>query len=262
MDLVYQESGIVLGDKRELVDARIASLIRNKKYSGPEEVLIRLRDDESGQARIELLDQISTNLTYFFRENAHFDFIANQFFPELIAKKRSQRSNRIRFWSAACSSGEEAYSLAMVAREFFRSDNSWDFKILATDISTKMLKKAQIGAYTRDDVSKATANMVQRYFIKSGIGNNSVFNVITAIRDLVTFRRLNLLVDQYPFSGLFDMIICRNVMIYFDTPTKEALLGRFYNNLHKHGYLLTGHAESISGYEHYFKRVKVAIYKK
>lgn len=262
VDIVYKESGIVLHDKRELVEARIASLCRKKKYKGPEDFLQRLKNDESGQVRIELLDQVSTNLTFFFREEAHFDYLAQVILPELAVTKKAKNSKRIRIWSAACSSGEEPYSLAMVITDFFHDLRAWDIKILATDISTKMLAKAQIGEYSKEDVTKTSPQMIQRHFDRIGDRENSVYRIKEELRSLVVFRRLNLLEQEYPFSGLFDVVVCRNVMIYFDNATKETLLNRFYRYMNKNAYLFTGHAESLSGYEHYFKRVKVAIYKK
>lgn len=260
--LVYRESGIVLNDKRELVDARLASLARKRGYSGPEEIIERLRNDSSGDALIELLDQVSTNLTYFFREPAHFDFMSKSFFPEIMAKKKTRNQKRIRIWSAACSSGEEPYSLAITAREAIGDDTSWDLKILATDLSTRMLRKGIEGRYNRQEVMRAPGQIVSKYFSRGGDRQQPAYQVNDDVRRLVTFRRLNLLQDSYPFSGLFDLIVCRNVMIYFDHPTKEALLKRFHRYLDAGGYFFCGHAESLTSHEHLFKRVQVAVYRK
>ena len=262
VDIVYRESGIVLQDKRELVDARLASLSRKKGYKGPEEIIQRLRNDSSGDALVELLDQVSTNLTFFFREPAHFDILARVIIPELLAKKRAKRQNRIRFWSAACSSGEEPYSLAMTALDALNNDTSWDLKILATDISTKVLRKGMEGKYSRQEVLKAPPAVIQKYFDRHGDRQSPVYQVKDEVRRLVSFRRLNLLGESYPFSGSFDLIVCRNVMIYFDGPTKEGLLRHFHRYMVDGGYLFTGHAESLTSYEHLFKRVQVAVYRK
>ena len=260
--LVYRESGIVLQDKRELVDARLASLARKRGYSGPEEIIKRLQDDPSGDALIELLDQVSTNLTYFFREPAHFDFMGKVFFPEIMAKKRARKQNRIRIWSAACSSGEEPYSLAITAREAIGNDNSWDLKILATDISTRMLRKGIDGRYNRQEVMRAPGQLVSKYFSRAGDRSQPVYQLKDDVRRMVSFRRLNLLQDSYPFAGLFDLIVCRNVMIYFDHPTKNDLLKRFHRYLDNGGFFFCGHAESLTSHEHLFKRVQVAVYRK
>ena len=262
VDIVYRESGIVLRDKKELVDARLASLSRKKGYKSPEEIIRRLRNDTSGDALVELLDQVSTNLTFFFREPAHFDFLAGVLIPELLARKRSKRDNRLRFWSAACSSGEEPYSLAMTALDAMNNDSSWDLKILATDISTKVLRKGMDGQYSRQEVLKAPSAIIQKYFNRMGDRQNAVYQVKDEVRRLVSFRRLNLLSDSYPFSGRFDLIVCRNVMIYFDGPTKEGLLKRFHKYMEDGAYLFTGHAESLTSYEHLLKRVQVAVYRK
>jgi chemotaxis protein methyltransferase CheR len=262
VELVYRESGIVLRDKRELVDARMASLARKKGYQNPQNFLERLKADQTGEALIELLDQVSTNLTYFYREPAHFDFVTKKLIPELVARKKSQRSNRIRFWSAACSSGEEPYSLALTVKEHLGDESNWDVKILATDISTRVLNKAVAGRYSRQEVIKIPTQMIQKYFERSGTRTDPVYTVRPEIKKLIAFRRLNLLQESYPFAGRFDLIICRNVMIYFDHPTKQALLKRFHQYLEPGGYLFTGHAESLTAYEKMFKRVQVAVYQK
>jgi len=260
--IVYRESGIVLKDKQELVESRIASLCRKKGYDGPADFLIHLKKDKGGSVLIELLDKMSTNLTYFFREPAHFKFLADVFLPELMAKKKKRGSDKIRIWCAACSSGEEPYSLAMVVRDSWNDIDSWDFKILGTDISTRMLREASLGEYSRADLQKVPPAMTQRYFTRSGNRHEQVYKISDEIRRMVVFQRLNLLGESFPFSGLFDLIVCRNVMIYFDQATKESLLGTFHRYMLDGACLFTGHAESISGYHHLFKRVQVAVYKK
>ncbi|MFH1091324.1 MAG: protein-glutamate O-methyltransferase CheR [Pseudomonadota bacterium] len=261
VDIVYRESGIVLADKRELVDARLASLARKKGYRGPLEAIEHLKSDKTGEALVELLDQVSTNLTFFFREPAHFEFLSQTIMPELLAKKRANRRRRLRFWSAACSSGEEPYSLAMTALGHLEEGN-WDLKILATDISTKVLRKALIGRYTRQQVLKIPPQVIQRYFERRGDRHENAYEVAEQIKKMVAFRRLNLLQETYPFNGPFDLIVCRNVMIYFDLATKQRLLQKFHRYLADGGYFFTGHAESLTAYEHLFKRVRVAVYRR
>lgn len=262
MNIVYQESGIVLRDKRELVEARMASLARKKGYAGPKDILDRLKADSSGDRLIELLDQVSTNLTFFFREPAHFDLLTKKIMPELTQQKKNKGQNRIRFWSAACSSGEEPYSLAIAAMEYLKKDSSWDLRILATDISTKVLRKATLGQYNRQEVLKAPAKTIQQYFNRKGDRNNPIYEVVPEIKKLVSFRRLNLLDEKWPFSGVFDLIVCRNVMIYFDAQTKRSLLNHFYRYMDAGAYFFTGHAESLTGLSETLKRVQVAVYKK
>ncbi|MDY6850863.1 MAG: protein-glutamate O-methyltransferase [Thermodesulfobacteriota bacterium] len=262
IDIVYRESGIVLKDKPELLEARLAGLARKKGYSGPQDILERLESDETGEAVIELLDQVSTNLTYFFREPAHFDFVSKVFLPRLLAGKKARREQRIRFWSAACSSGEEPYSLAMTVREHLAGETGWDVKILATDISTKVLQKGIEGRYSRQEVLRASPQIVQSFFNRKGDHKNPIYEVTDEIKEMVTFRRLNLLDDSYPFTTPFDLIVCRNVMIYFDFKTKQALLRRFHKYMGEGAVLFTGHSESLYGFEHFFHRVQVAVYQK
>jgi chemotaxis protein methyltransferase CheR len=262
VDIVYRESGIVLKDKRELLDARLASLARKKGYRGPEDILERLKVDQSGDALVELLDQVSTNLTYFFREPAHFEFMSRVLLPEIVARKKAKRESRIRFWSAACSSGEEPYSLAITAHQHLGDHHGFDLKILGTDISTKVLRKGVEGRYSKQEVLKAPTQVVQQYFDRHGDRRETVYEVKPEIKAMVSFKRLNLLLDSYPFSGRFDLIVCRNVMIYFDTETKKKLLEKFHRYLNDGGYLFTGHAESLTAYEKMFKRIQVAVYRK
>lgn len=262
IDIVYRESGIVLKDKPELLEARLAGLARKKGYNGPQEILEWLESDETGEAVVELLDQVSTNLTYFFREPAHFDFISKVFLPRLLAGKKARRTQRIRFWSAACSSGEEPYSLAMTVQEYLAGETGWDVKILATDISTKVLQKGIAGRYTRQEVLRAPPQTVQRFFTRKGDRKNPIYEVTDEIKEMVTFRRLNLLDERYPFTNPFDLIVCRNVMIYFDFRTKQVLLRRFHKYMGKGAILFTGHSESLSGFKHLFHRVQVAVYQK
>ena len=261
VDIVYKESGIVLSDKRELMEARLAGLSHRKGYRGPEEIITRLKADTTGEALVELIDQISTNLTYFFREQAHFDFLARVLMPELLARKEAEREKRIRFWSAACASGEEPYSLAMVIHDYLGGDDSWDIKIMATDISTRALQKAYEGRYSRQEVLKAPESIVRRYFDSKGDRYDPVYEVIGEIKRTVAFGRLNLLDEDYPFSERFDLIICRNVMIYFDQSTRQAVLTHFQRCMQDGGYLFIGHAESLAFCDDLFKRVQAAVYR-
>ncbi|MBW1710525.1 MAG: protein-glutamate O-methyltransferase CheR [Deltaproteobacteria bacterium] len=262
VDIVYKESGIVLENKQELVEARLISLCRKQGYESPEAFLKLLKKDRTGSLLVELLNQVSTNVTHFFREKAHFDFVIRTLMPKLEVKKKTEGSNRVRFWSAACSSGEEPYSLAMAIHHYRAGNAEWDLKILATDISTQALQKARQGLYSRQEVKKTPPHLYKRYFSLIDNHDDPVYKISDEIKQMIAFRRLNLLKEDYPFSGLFDLIMCRNVMIYFDTQTKEALMKRFRKYLHPGGILIIGHTESLTGYEKYFKRVGIGIYEK
>jgi chemotaxis protein methyltransferase CheR len=261
VELVYREAGIMLRQKRDLVNARLATLVRKKKFSGPREIIQQLLDDKTGTVLVELIDALSTNVTNFFREDHHFNFMREKFLPDLVKRKKAGKDTTIRIWSAACSTGTEPYTIAIVAKEFFNSFLGWDFKILATDISTKVLEIGERGIYSLKDVQSVPKTLLIRYFTKMGGRKvENTYQVNQEIRSVVTFRRFNLLTPEYPFARQFDLIFCRNVMIYFDQSTKTQILYSFQKHLHPQGYLFTGHAESLGRAVKGFRHVEPAIY--
>ena len=261
VDLVYREAGITLQQKRDLVNARLATIVRKKRLSGPKEIIQQLEEDKTGTALVELIDALSTNVTHFFREDHHFKFMKETLLPELVKKKKAENDTTIRIWSAASSTGTEPYSIAIVVKEFFGSLLGWDLKILATDISTKVLNIGAKGIYPSKEVQTVPKVYLTRYFSRIGGRNEDEgYQVNSELRNMVTFRRFNLLSDQYPFTRKFDLIFCRNVMIYFDQPTKKKILNSLISNLHKSGYLFTGHAESLGRSVQGVKHVEPAIY--
>jgi chemotaxis protein methyltransferase CheR len=211
---------------------------------------------------IHFLDCISTNLTYFFREPKHFEFLDQIAMPELLASRKNERNLRIRVWSAACSTGEEPYSLAMCLLSHLEGLNRADFRILATDISTRVLGVALKGSYPRERIEKVPPALRQKYFQK-GMGGNgeTYYQVSPLLKQIVTFRRLNLQ-TSYPFSGPFDYIFCRNVMIYFDKQTQQELVRKMAGYLAPDGYLFVGHSESLTGLNHPLTYVRPSVYKK
>lgn len=262
VDIVYKEAGITLGQKRDLVNARLATIVRKKRLSGPREVIQQLEADKTGTALVELIDALSTNVTHFFREDHHFKFMKETFLPALIKKKKAENDRTIRIWSAACSTGTEPYSIAIVLLNFFESLQGWDLKILATDISTKVLNVGEQGIYSEKDTQTVPTSYLNRYFQKLGGkgGEQKSYMVKPELKNLVSYRRFNLLTPEYPFSKKFDLIFCRNVMIYFDQPTKKGIINSFLRHLHKSGYLFVGHAESLGRSIEGLKHVEPAIY--
>lgn len=257
-DLIYRHCGIHLNEsKKELVRARLAKQIRLGRYQRLEDYLEAINTDRSGRIFSELVDAISTNLTSFFRERSHFDFLQHTFLPAYLAAKRRQGRHRLRVWSAGCSSGEEAYSLALTLSENLSAHEPWDIKILATDISTTVLKTAARGTYDRERIQPIPKVWRQRYLRKAE-GENT-FQIDNRLKAIVVFRYLNLM-KQWPFQGPFDFIFCRNVMIYFDKPTQERLIRRFYDILNIGGALFIGHSESLTGIKHAFHYVQPTIY--
>ncbi|WP_375277218.1 CheR family methyltransferase [Pseudoalteromonas marina] len=241
-NLVYNACGIVLGDhKREMVYSRLARRIRALKLNDFKAYLAYL-DTHKDQEFDAFINAITTNLTSFFREVHHFEFIKSELIPNLI--KANKDTKRVRIWSAGCSTGEEPYSLAMTLNNAFPSN--WDVKVLATDLDSNVLEKAQKGVYTAANVNGLDATHLKRWFLKSKDGEH--YKVKDTLRERISFKRLNLLQD-WPMKGPFDLILCRNVVIYFDKETKDHLFKRYANILSDHGYLFLGHSESM-GKEH------------
>jgi chemotaxis protein methyltransferase CheR len=264
VDLVYREAGISLGDaRRELVRTRLLKRLSALNLSSFDEYYERVsRQDPDGEELVAMLDAISTNKTDFFRENQHFRFMADTVLPALTGRIAGGGPRRIRIWSAGCSSGEEPYTLAMVLRERIATGVAWDAKILATDISTKVLHAAYVGLYEESKVAPVPPKMRLASFTREETDQGAFYRIKPELRKMVAFRRLNLMNGTYPFTGKFDVIFCRNVMIYFDRPTQESLANRLHQYLHPGGYLFIGHSESLNSLTTPFQFVQPTIYLK
>ncbi|HPF70738.1 MAG TPA: protein-glutamate O-methyltransferase CheR [Candidatus Krumholzibacteria bacterium] len=257
--LVRQTAGISLGDgKRDLVRSRLNKRLRSLGVESYDEYLAMVRGDKSGQEIIHLLDAISTNVTNFFREPAHFDYLGEILREREAAAAQGRGPRSIRIWSAGCSSGEEPYTIAMTVLESISSLKGWDVKILATDISTNVLDKAGRGVYPAEAGAKMPRGVLGKYFERSDDGQIAVNR---QVRGLVTFGRLNLM-GPWPMKGPFDAIFCRNVMIYFEKATQMELVGRYHGMLAQNGILFIGHSENLTGHAHGFKSVRPTVYRK
>ncbi len=235
-ELVRERAGIQLGEaKRQLCQTRLMRRLRALGLRDFAEY-VALLDDEHSPEHTELLNAITTNVTAFFREPHHFELLA-QLLPGIAKQHR-----RIRVWSAGCSSGEEPWSIAMIVREALGACTGLDVKILATDIDTNVLAHASAGVYTRDHLEPVGPARRQRFFTPDG----TTARVTDDLRSLVTFKQLNLFA-AWPMRGPFDVIFCRNVIIYFDTESKARLLRRYHDLLAPDGHLMLGHSESITG---------------
>jgi chemotaxis protein methyltransferase CheR len=264
-DLVYEHCGINLhAGKKELVRARLAKRLRYGNFNTFSDYMKHVLADKTGKEFSILIDSLSTNLTSFFREEQHFEFLRDRFLPALMERKRTKRDFRIRAWSAGCSSGEEPYSVAITLLDTVQGQGRWDIKILATDISTSVLEVAKTGIYDKQRVEPVSRLQRQRYFLASHTEDQKVFEVSQSLRDIVIFKYLNLM-GNWPIDtrrGGLDFIFCRNVMIYFDKPTQKRLVNRFWDLLSPGGILFTGHSESLTGIEHKFRYVQPTIYAK
>jgi len=258
--LVYSLSGINLGDsKKELLKARLAKRMRTTGCRDVAEFICRLEEDQTGQELVGFLDCITTNKTDFFRESQHFDFLAAEVLRQL--DKLCGPSEPLRVWSAACSTGEEPYTLAMVLQE---NREHWARRgavILASDIDTQVLQHGQRGVYLQERAACIPRNILVRYFQKGGNAWSGYVRVKPELRKLVEFRKINLM-DQFCFDRPMHVIFCRNVMIYFDKPTQQRLVQKFHDCLGKGGYLFVGHSESLTGIKHGLSFVRPAVYRK
>jgi chemotaxis protein methyltransferase CheR len=254
--LAYDTFGLDLrAGKETLVSARLGKLIRKSAFGSFDEYYQHVVSDSTGESLVNLIDALTTNHTSFFREPAHFDFLRKTFLPEW--KDRGD----IDIWSAACSTGEEPYSIAMCLLDELGPAPPGKVHILATDISTRVLAKAGKGIYTADRFEGLPGLQLRRYWLRGEAGWAGSYRAKKELRDRIEFRRLNLL-DPVPQIGRFALIFCRNVMIYFDRPTQQRVVEHLAGCLEPGGYLLTGHAESITGIEHGLQYVQPAVYRK
>ena len=259
-DLVYRHCAINLHEgKRELVRARLAKIIRQGPFRSFDDYLHHIKQTPDGRELSNLIDLLSTNLTAFFREPVHFDYLRDTFIPQLLEKKRKQNDRRIRAWSAGCSSGQEAYSIAITLLEAIPDAQNWDIKILASDVSRSMLDIARRGIYSEKQIAPLTSLQKRNYFMPYRSAGQTYFEIIPTLRDLTLLRYLNLIRD-WPINGPLDIIFCRNVMIYFDKRTQQQLINRFWNILDTGAPLFTGHSESLTAVKHQFRYEQPTIY--
>ncbi len=262
--LVYAQSGINLGsEKMQLVRSRLGKIVRTRGFSSFQEYFeYVLADSSNGERMSELLDAISTNTTYLFREDRHFAFLRGLLQTLLAQRFNRSETGTLRIWSAACSSGEEPHSIAMVARDELRTHPNVQLKILATDISIQMLRKARQGRYGADQVSDVPAELRNKYLKRVRQDGVAVFHITPEIERAIQFARFNLMTESYPFRNSFDIVFCRNVMIYFDKQTQAALVRKFEKLLLPGGHLFIGHSESLHGIDHSLRQVEPATFVK
>ncbi len=258
--IINEVAGISLADsKRELVYSRLARRLRQCGLQRFEDYCNLLETGENEAELREFINALTTNLTAFFREVHHFDFLAADLLPALV-RANNLGKRRIRIWSAGCSTGEEPYSIAMVLRETLPM-TGWDVKILATDLDSNVLATAERGVYECSRVKELSEARLRHWFQKGRNAQEGWVRAAPALRDLITFRQLNLM-DDWPMRGPFDLIFCRNVVIYFDKPTQRVLFERFADLLVEQGHLFVGHSESLFKVTERFAPLGKTIYRK
>ena len=259
---VYAHSRIRLGDdKQALVTGRLGRRLRELRLDSFAQYCELLDSAGGGEELGPLVDLISTNHTNFFREAPHLDFLRDEILPALMPQLAKRRTP-FRIWSAASSSGEEPYTLAMVLAEFARKHGACQWVVEASDISTRILAKARAGIYAADRVKLPEPDYLPRYFQKGAGDHAGFYRVKDSLRAQVTFHHLNLLQPQYPVAADQHVIFCRNVMIYFDTATQQELVAKLVRQLAPGGHLIVGHSESLLGVKHPLKKLKPGIYQK
>lgn len=255
--LIHESIGISLSlQKKQLLMTRLYRRMYQLGINSYREYWAHVLNDETGSEMVLLLNAVSTNKTDFFRENDHFTFLKNEVYPQL------QKQQTIRIWSCACSSGEEAYTIAMTLLDAFDGVSSGrDAKILATDISTRMLDQAEMGRYPVNQLPLIPEVLRNRYCQILPETNGEMFQVSSQLKALIRFRRLNL-IQEFPLRTQFDFIMCRNVMIYFDRDDQEKLIDRLSGYIKPGGYLFVGHSESLIGLQNSLKYVQSSIYQR
>ena len=259
VDLVYEKSGITLhAGKRALVSARLQKRLRQIGAASFRDYVKWLQADASGDELTAMIDAITTNHTSFFREPQHFDFLAEVVLPPLL---RRGGAMPILGWCAACSTGEEPYTIAMTVLEHFGEDGGLALRLLASDLSTRALARARAGLYRVEKTAGLSRHLVLKYFLKGRGANADLLQVTAPLRQMVDFRQLNLLKPGPP-GPPFDFIFCRNAMIYFDVPIQQRVVEGLEARLAPGGYLFTSHSESLNSVRHGLTWVAPAVYRR
>ncbi len=255
VEYVKNNFGINLIKKRLLIEGRLSFTLQTRGYKSYTDYIDVVLADKTGAEVAFLLDKLTTNHTFFMREKEHFEFLTETILPYL---ENTVKDKELRIWSAGCSFGNEPYNLAMCIAEYFGTrKQGWDCRILATDISTKALNFAKEGIYLKRAIDDLPPAWVAKYFVKL---DDEHYQVTESLRKEIVFKHFNLM-ESIPFKKPFHLISCRNVMIYFDSETRDGLVDRFYNATTEGGYLFIGHSETIQKSKNY-KIIKPAIYRK
>jgi chemotaxis protein methyltransferase CheR len=263
-NLIYTECGIKMPpEKKTMLEARLhkrLKLLRLKSFGEYCDYLFSEQGME--QEFTHMIDVVTTNKTDFFREPDHFDYLIRMALPDLLNNEGVGIRKPLSLWSAACSTGEEPYTLAMVASEFRERYQGYRFSVLATDISTRVLQTGRLGVYEEERVLPVPPELKKKYLLRSKDRTRKLVKIESSLRSLVEFRRLNLMDGSYEMKDLHHVIFCRNVIIYFDRPTQEQLILRLYRCLVPRGYLFMGHSENLHGMDLPLLQIAPTIYRK
>lgn len=260
-EFIYSNYGIKMPPaKKTMLQARLQSRLRaNNLNSFKEYCNFVFSGDNKDTEVIHMIDVVSTNKTDFFREPSHFDFMQTVVLPEFVSKNPQQE---LKVWSSACSSGEEAYTAAMVISNYSHTNQHLDYSIIGTDISTKVLEKGVKAIYPEEKINPIPYSYKTKFLMRNKNASVNDFRIVPEIRNKVRFFRINLMDNHYNVPAAFDIIFCRNVLIYFDRPTQEKVINKLCSHLKPGGYFFLGHSETISGFDTSLKQVKPTIYTK
>lgn len=256
---ITKQTGIVINESKvDMVYGRLSRHVR-QKHGGSFDAFCEAFESNTDNHQEILINAITTNLTAFFREKHHFSYLQQQVFPYLL--KANKVNQKIRIWSAGCSTGEEPYSIAMTIMQAIPDWRNWDIRILATDLDSNVVETGRAGVYSQERLSGVNESMVRRFFFKGKGDQAGLVSVRPELKELVTFKRLNLL-HEWPMRGSFDLIFCRNVVIYFDKETQRKLFQRYADILAPQGHLFIGHSESLHNISDAFENLGQTIYRK
>ncbi len=260
-EFIHTQCGIKMPPvKKIMLEARLQKRLRRLGITSFREYFEHLFESPAGkQELVHMIDCVTTNKTDFFREPAHFNYLAESVLPEFML---SEAGNAFMVWSAGCSSGEEPYTLAMVLHEFRGKNPGFRFSILATDISTRVLETARLGIYGQERVAQIPSALKYKFVLRGKDRSKGLVRIIPELRSLVQFQRVNLMDEHCALSEPADAIFCRNVIIYFERATQEQLLGRLCRSLKLGGYLFLGHSETVHGFDLPLSRVGSTVYRK
>jgi len=254
---IQKKYGINLSKKKQLIEGRLNSTLLSMGFTDFSDYVDYILTKASEKDIEVMLNKLTTNYTYFMRETVHFDYFKNNILPNLVKNKKDKV---LSIWSAGCSTGQEPYTLSILIKEFLGKEaHLWDTRVLATDISQKVLLQAQKGIYPEESLKDMPNEWIRKYFKR--VGNTDQYEVTTELKSNVIFKTFNLM-DPIQFKIPFDVIFCRNVMIYFNQQTKDALVNRFYDSTNRGGYLIIGLSETVSKTSAKYKYMTPAIYRK
>lgn len=264
-DVIYQKTGIALAShKKIMLQSRLNVRLRANQIPNFVDYVKKLQTEKAFFEKeiLEIINRITTNKTDFYRENHHFEYLKSNFLPKIEENSKTNFKKKIRIWCSASSTGEEPYTIAITLLEYFQDKPGWDLKIIATDIDTNVLSIAEKGSYKEERLVPVKQEIKNKYFLSVSDGKTKEFQVKPALKALIEFKKLNLLESPYPFKEQFDLIFCRNVIIYFDKPTQIKIFHEFEKVISKDGILIIGHSETLFGISESFKFLGQTIYQK